>query len=145
MIFPKQELILQKLITPVCLRSKEKHAVVSLGDPDWNFRLHNYLAVHDGKYFCFWSHGPVVEDKATQHLRYSTSLDGLKWEEPQVLLGSPKEGYGYIARGLWVRDGQLIALASLYEAPGFNGGDLELVASIWNSENQSWGDPAISL
>ncbi|MAT16320.1 MAG: hypothetical protein CMJ46_13745 [Planctomyces sp.] len=120
-----------------------KHGIVSLGDEEWQFRLHNYLAFFDGKYFCFWSHGPVVEDKATQHLRYSTSLDGLEWEEPKVLLGPPKEGYGYIARGLWVRDDQLIALASLYEAPGFNGGDLELVASIWDAEQQTWGEPQL--
>ncbi|QDU80203.1 hypothetical protein Pla110_19270 [Polystyrenella longa] len=122
---------------------KGKHGVVSLGDEEWNFRLHNYLAFHDGKYFCFWSHGPVVEDKARQHLQYSTSLDGLNWEEPRVLLGPPKEGYGYIARGLWVRDNQLIALASLYEAPSFNGGDLELVASIWDIDKQSWSEPQL--
>jgi len=56
-----------------------RHAVVSVGDCQWQFRLHNYLARYDGRFWCFWSHGPVIEDKATQHLRYATSSDGLEW------------------------------------------------------------------
>src|SRR5262245_14088296 len=39
-----------------------KRALVSAGDATWQFRLHNYLAHHDGKFWCMWSHGPVVED-----------------------------------------------------------------------------------
>jgi hypothetical protein len=115
-----------------------KHAVVSQGDPQWKFRLHNYLAHHDGRYWCIWSHGPVIEDKARQHIQYATSRDGLQWSEPRVLTGPPREGYGYIARGLWIRDGQLIALASLYEAPAFHDGDLELDAFAWNPQQAAW-------
>jgi len=115
-----------------------KHAVVSLPDAQWQFRLHNYLAHHDGRYWCFWSHGPVIEDRATQHLRYATSRDGLVWTNPKLLAGPPRAGYGYIARGLWVRDGELLALASLFEAPGYSGGDLELVAFRWQAEQAAW-------
>ena len=82
------------------------HAVVSAGDEDWKFRLHSYLARHGGKFWCMWSHGPVVEDVPTQHVRYATSDDGLKWSEPKVLIPPPKEPYAYIARGFWVRDGR---------------------------------------
>jgi hypothetical protein len=80
----------------------------------------------------------VIEDQARQHLRYATSDDGLRWSEPQVLAGPPRSGYGYIARGFWNRDGELLALASLYEAPAFHDGDLELVAFRWNSETGEW-------
>lgn len=115
-----------------------QHAIVSLGNEEWRFRLHNYLTHYAGKYWCFWSHGPVIEDKARQHLRYSTSEDGLKWTKPQILQGPPREGYGYIARGLWKREGELIALASLFEAPGFSGGDLSLEAFRWDRSSAAW-------
>lgn len=115
------------------------HAIVSLGDKDWAFRLHNYLAHFDGRFWCFWSHGPLVEDLATQHLRYATSADGLTWSEVKILAGPPKDGFGYIARGLWIRDGELIALASLFKAPGYAGDGLELVAFRWDSKSNSWG------
>lgn len=115
-----------------------KHAVITQGDDEWQFRLHEYLAWFDGRYWCIWSHGPVIEDKATQHVRYATSHDGLNWSEPQILVGPPREGYGYIARGLWIRDGELIALASLFEAPGFSGGDLSLEGFRWDGAAGEW-------
>ena len=117
---------------------KGRHAVISREDPQWKFRLHSYLTHFDGRYWCMWSHGPVIEDRARQHVRYSTSPDGLRWSEPKILVGPPKEGYGYIARGLWIRDSELLALASLFEAPGYHGGDLELVAFRWNQERGGW-------
>src|SRR5437867_950020 len=52
---------------------KGQHSLVTRGEKPWLFRLHNYLAFHDGKYWCIWSHGPVVEDNPTQHVRYSMS------------------------------------------------------------------------
>lgn len=122
-------------------RLQGQHSVVSLGDPEWQFRLHNYLAHYGGRFWCFWSHGPVVEDQARQHLQYSTSEDGLTWSAAKVLAPPPQDGYGYIARGLWIRDGELLALASLYEAPAFHDGDLKLVAFRWSGELQNW-EPA---
>jgi hypothetical protein len=115
-----------------------EHAVIDRGDSEWQFRLHNYLAHYDGKFWCFWSHGPFIEDQARQHLRYATSYDGLQWSKPQVLAGPPHDGYGYIARDFWIREGDLIALASLYEAPAFHDGDLELVAFRWHKDDAVW-------
>jgi hypothetical protein len=115
-----------------------QHAVVSTGDRQWQFRLHNYLVHHDGRYWCFWSHGPVIEDRAGQHLRYATSPDGLTWSEPRVLAPPPQAGFGYIARGFWPREGELLALAALFEAPGYDGGKLELVAFRWNGQQNAW-------
>ncbi|MGB6045267.1 MAG: exo-alpha-sialidase [Pirellulales bacterium] len=119
-------------------RLNGQHAVISRGDDAWKFRLHNYLAHFDGKFWCIWSHGPVIEDKATQHVRFATSRDGLHWNDAQQLTPPPPKGCGYIARGLWIRNGQLLALASLFEAPSAFGGRLELHAFAWDKETTKW-------
>jgi hypothetical protein len=120
-----------------------EHALVSQGDDQWKFRLHNYLAWHAGRFWCIWSHGPVIEDKARQEVRYATSGDGLRWSDVGAVSGPPKEAYGYIARGLWIRDGQLLTLASLYEAPTAFAGDLELRAYVWNGDLEAWQDAGL--
>jgi hypothetical protein len=92
-----------------------------------------------------WSHGPVVEDNPTQHVRYSTSADGLRWIEPGQIVGpSPRRGFRYISRGLWVRDGQLIALAGHDEAfdekgrVRFFGPSLQLMGFAWDGDAGEW-------
>ncbi len=119
---------------------KGMHAVVCPPDEQWKFQLHNYLLHHDGKYWCMWSHGPVVEDMPTQHVRYATSEDGLKWSEPKMLTGAPAEGRAYIARDFWVRDGELLALAANYKGKGAFGvdKDLRLEAFAWDKQDASW-------
>jgi hypothetical protein len=121
------------------------HAVVSEGTEEWKFRLHSYLLRHDGKFWCMWSHGPVVEDVPTQHVRYSTSDDGLKWSEPKVLIPAPKEPYAYIARGFWVRDGELLALAAHYKGKGAFGVDkeLKLEAFAYDKASGEWKFKAV--
>jgi hypothetical protein len=117
-----------------------KHAVVSEGGGDWKFRLHSYLVRHGGKFWCMWSHGPVVEDLPTQHVRYATSDDGLTWSEPKVLIPPPEAPYAYIARGFWVRGGELLALAAHYKGKGAFGVDkeLKLEAYAYDPEGGSW-------
>jgi len=119
---------------------KGTHAVVCPFDDQWKFQLHNYLLHHDGKYWCMWSHGPVVEDEPTQQVRYATSDDGLKWSESKTLSGPPAEGRAYIARGFWVRDGELLALAAYYKGKGAFGvdKDLKLVAFAWDKQTETW-------
>ncbi len=117
-----------------------QHAVVSAPDAAWGFRLHNYLLHHDGKYWCMWSHGPAVEDLPTQHVRYATSADGLKWSEAKVLIPAPKEPYAYIARGFWVYNGELLALAAHYKDKGAFGvnKELKLEAYAYDKPSDSW-------
>lgn len=119
-------------------RLSGEHAVVSAADDDWQFRLHNYLAWHDGQYWATWSHGPEVEDYPTQHLRYATSPDGLNWSQPKELVPPPTGESGYIARGLWQRDGELIALASRFRTHGFANPGLQLEAFSWNAAGEAW-------
>lgn len=106
---------------------------------------HAYLAHFDGLFWAMWSDGPGVPKSgatAAQHrnlvpghdrpgtrVSYATSRDGLNWSQPADLSGPPRiEGYGWIARGLWEREGRLIALASHFNAPGYSGLGLSLEA-----------------
>lgn len=121
------------------------HAVVSRGDERWHYRLHTYLVHHDNLYWCMWSHGPIVEDKPTQHVRYATSPDGLHWSAAKTLVGpSGRPGFRHIARGFWVKeDGRLRALASHDEAlkdgrTHFFGDSLELRSYLWMPDSSKW-------
>ncbi len=134
-----------------------EHVVVSDAHARQGVNQHNYLIHHDGRFWAMWSDGPRVEDMVGQVVKYSTSPDGLKWETPKFLTGYPpnsgpaspyyntrqKEGFRYISRGLWVRDGQLLALVSLDEAAGFFGESLELRAFRWNPAAQQWDDAGV--
>ncbi len=115
-------------------------AIVCPFDEQWKLQLHNYLLHHDGKFWCMWSHGPVVEDVPTQHVSYATSEDGLKWSAPKSITGPPAAGRAYIARSFWVRDGELLALVASYKGKGAFGvdKDLRLVAYAWDKTAAVW-------
>jgi hypothetical protein len=129
-----------------------EHVVVSEVTPTNGVNQHNYLVHHGGRFWAMWSDGPGVEDRVGQVVKYSTSRDGLMWESPQSLTPYPpnsgpdsplyntrtKDGLRYIARGFWVREGQLLALASLDEAAGFFGPSLALHAFRWRAERKRW-------
>jgi hypothetical protein len=144
---------------------KSQHAVVSnvsnsgtttyvVDKQNGGVNQHNYLIHHDGKFWLMWSDGPQVEDKVGQRVAYSTSLDGLIWEDPAFITPFPENsgpdspyfgqrnenGFRWIARGFWVRNNELIALASIDEADQFFGPSLELRAFTWNKANSGWED-----
>ena len=118
---------------------------------------HNYLIHHAGRYWAMWSDGPRIEDMVGQVVKFATSADGRRWEAPRFLTGYPPgsapgsphyntrrpEGLRYIARGFWVREGELLALASLDEAAGFFGPSLELRAWRWNAGADRWDDAGV--
>lgn len=124
---------------------KGTHAVVCPHDEQWKFQLHNYLLHRDGMFWCMWSAGPEVEDFPTQEVRYATSKDGLVWGAPRSLTGPPAEGRGYIARGFWERDGELLALVASFKGKGAFGvdKDLKLVAFAWNGETGTWSEKGV--
>lgn len=122
-----------------------EHAIISHGNMPWPFRNHSYLAWFDGHYWAMWSHGIRQEDYPEQHVEYSTSVDGLNWTEAKTIVGpSPEKDFRYIARGFWIRDGQLLALAShdeSYDESGKKklfGPSLELRAYRWNQKSGEW-------
>ncbi len=118
-----------------------QHAVVSdvRGQKGKRVNQHNYLVHFAGQYWAMWSDGPGVpkahfaggvpgHDRADQHVFFATSSDGLKWGKIGDITGAPDVGYGWIARGFWVREGKLLALVTRYEAPGYAGPGLSLHA-----------------
>lgn len=132
-----------------------KHAVISdVRDRAGKWvHQHAYLAHFDGRFWAMWSDGPGVpkagatadqlrnlvpgHDRPGTRVSYSTSRDGLSWSQPADLSGPPRiEGYGWIARGLWEREEELIALASHFNAPGYAGLGLSLEA--FRFEHGKW-------
>lgn len=138
-------------------RLPSRHAVVSdVRDRDGTWvHQHVYLARHAGRFWLMWSDGPGVRrpgvpagehrnlvpghDQADTRVSFATSRDGLRWSEPTDLSGPPrKEGFGWIARGFWQRDGELLALASHFQAPGYAGPGLSLEAFRWTEQEGRW-------
>lgn len=133
-------------------RVPSRHAVVSDVRDEGGNRVnqHAYLAFFAGRFWAMWSDGPGEShgpgrvpghDRAGQRVSFSTSKDGLDWTDIQDLSGPPQDGFGYIARGFWKRDGELLALASYYRAPGYPGKGLRLDAYRWDERRARW-EPA---
>ena len=136
-------------------RVPSEHAVVSdvrNREGKW-VHQHAYLAHHAGRYWAMWSDGPgIPRDSVKSHrnivpghdqpgtrVSFATSDDGLNWSRPKDLSGPPrKEGFGWIARGFWLREGELLALASHFNAPDYRGAGLSLEAFRWDQSTASW-------
>lgn len=114
---------------------------------------HGYLAHYDGQFWAMWSDGPGEpkgpaethwnrvpgHDRPFTQVSYATSQDGIHWGPVRDLSGPPRTNrFGWIARGLWERDGELLALASHFNAPGYPGEGLSLEAWRWNSSFERW-------
>jgi hypothetical protein len=108
---------------------------------------HGYLAHYQDRFWAMWSDGPGVprgygrgpgHDQSGQRVSFATSDDGLNWCDARDLSGPPKEGFGYIARGFWQRDGELLALASHFNAPDYRGKGLSLEAFRWDRAVKRW-------
>jgi hypothetical protein len=114
-----------------------------LSPPDGTFQLHSYLTHHDGAFWAMWSNGApgiASEDEPGQQVLYSTSVDGVNWKPARTLSGTPREGYAFIARGFWVRNGELLALAANFKGQGAFGvnKELQLQAFGWDQSAQEW-------
>lgn len=114
---------------------------------------HAYLAHFNGRFWAMWSDGPGLpkkppeshwnvvpgHDRPFTRVSYATSKDGLSWSRVRDLSGPPRRnGFGWIARGLWEREGQLLALASHFNAPGYPGEGLSLEGWRWNTQWERW-------
>lgn len=138
-------------------RLTSQHSMISDVRDQAGTRVHQhaYVAFYDGRYWAMWSDGPGKPNPkltATQHrnvvpghdrpgtrVSYATSNDGLKWSQPADLSGPPRiDGYGWIARGMWHRDGELLALASHFNAPAYPGKGLSLEAFRWDETGKAW-------
>jgi len=109
------------------------------------FNMHPYLAHFGGRFWAMWSSNRIRDLQAGQHVRYSTSQDGVNWSAPRML--TPREDEAnmrYFARGFWIRGGELWALAAYDEAvrPLF-GPSLELRGYRWSVARDAWDAPAV--
>lgn len=118
---------------------------------------HNYLTHYAGRFWIMWSDGPGVEDRVGQRVKFATSPDGLNWSKPEFMTPIPpgsgpdsphyntrtEQGFRWISRGFWQRDGELLALCSLDEAAGFFGKSLELRAFRLNDGERRWDDAGL--
>lgn len=125
-------------------RVASEHAIVSDVRDAGGTRVnqHNYLIHFRNRYWVMWSDGAGTpraprdkhrettpyHDLADQRISFATSEDGLKWSAKGDIAGVPDEGFGWIARGFWIRDGKLLALASRFLAPSFAQEGLQLHA-----------------
>ncbi len=130
-------------------------AVVNDVRPAGGNRVHQhaYLVYFAGRFWAMWSDGPGLakvspekhwnvvpdHDRPDTRVSFASSDDGLIWSESRDLSGPPRiKGFGYIARGFWVRGGELLALASHFNAPGYPGEGLSLEAWRWNGLAERW-------
>ena len=135
-------------------RIPSEHSVISDVQAQDGVNQHNYLVYFDGKFWAMWSDGPGVEDRTGQRVAFATSADGLGWRQPEFITHYPPQsgpdsplyntrsdqGYRYISRGFWQRDGELMALVSLDEAGKFFGPSLALHAFRFDKKKNSWED-----
>jgi len=127
------------IVSPAVIHSSgEEFEKLDLGN--LRFQLHNYLVRHAGRFWCVWSQGPPIEDEPTQEVCYAASEDGLIWSKPQSVTGAPEAPYAFIARGLWVRDGELLTLAAHFKGKGAFGVDKQLTlwAYAWDEQRGQW-------
>ncbi len=139
------------------LRVPSRHTIISDVRSFGGNRVHQhaYLTHYGGRYWAMWSDGPGLpkpqvtpeqhrnvvpgHDQPGTRVSYAVSADGVSWSEPSDLSGPPRiKGFGWIARGLWVRSGELLALASHFNAPGYPGKGLSLEAFRWDGKQNAW-------
>lgn len=87
------------------------------------FGLHSYVLRHKGVFYVMWSSAVKNEEDPDQHLRFATSRDGHTWSASRVLAADPDGPTGpqrWIARGLFVEKGRLMALGALVEGAMYN-------------------------
>lgn len=150
-------------------RMPSQHSIVhDVRDADGTrVNQHNYLAAYGGLYWVIWSDGPgrpnprirewnpdhrtrqpnhdIVPgpEQSPQRVRGATSVDGVKWSEPFDVAGDPAPNHGWIARGLWIREGKLLALASQFQPPEYAGPGLSLHAFELQSAKAAAGTPPV--
>lgn len=100
-----------------------RHSTIYRGKENVSgFNLHSYIAHFDGRFWAMWSSSRVGEEDPDQRVLYSTSRDGHTWAEPQELAADPDGPQGparWIARGIFVADGKLTALAAYMESADY--------------------------
>lgn len=109
------------------------------------YNNHAYIARFQGRFWAMWSSHPTDGNFHGMHVRYAASADGMKWSADGRITPVPR-GKRYVARGFWVREGRLLALASLdsnmpplSKKTGYwPAEDIELLAFEWDEARKQW-------
>lgn len=100
-----------------------RHGTVFRGkENESGFNLHSYLVYHDGRFWAIWSSSRVGEEDLDQRVLFASSRDGHRWSEARELVGDPDGAAGparWIARGVFVSQGKLTALAAYLESADY--------------------------
>jgi len=100
------------------------------------YNNHAYLARFGDRFFAIWSSGANGAHTG-QRVRWAHSGDGEAWSEAQNL-ALPGPGRYLIARGLWVREGELYALAASCTGQTTGTEVASLEAWRWHASRQTW-------
>ncbi|MBL9216127.1 MAG: exo-alpha-sialidase [Opitutaceae bacterium] len=126
---------------------RSRSSVIIRGVPGDSGHMHHPSIVYfDGRYLAAWNDGYRLEDRPGQRVRFATSADGLAWSAPQELSGRhPRRRY--TTGGLWIRDGELYALAALRDARDIEptGEDPLLFAYRWDRRTGRFGEGQVIL
>jgi pimeloyl-ACP methyl ester carboxylesterase/predicted neuraminidase len=110
-----------------------KSTVFQGKEKESGFNLHSYIAHHDGRFWAVWSSSAVGEEDPDQRVLYATSKDGHHWSEARELAADPDGPTGparWIARGVFVSEGKLSALAAYIESADYR---LRGTAEVWRN------------
>lgn len=122
-----------------------KEIAVFQATPEAVYNNHTYIAHFDGKFWVMWSMHPSDGNEHGMRVRYATSADGTTWSSDAPITPVPV-GKRYVARGFWVRNGELLALASFdsgrpplsKQTGNWAAADLELQAFRWVKDRNHW-------
>ena len=114
------------------------HSRIFRGEKDTAaYNNHAYIARFENQFFVLWSCGRQGGGQDGQQLRYATSDDGETWSPAAEVMPRPEHGH-FTARGLWIREGKLLALAARCTGEGPSTQIEALEAYAWNPDNKAW-------
>ena len=120
------------------------HHTVFRGERDVSgYNNHAYLAHHAGRFWAIWSSSASDGAHTGQCVRFATSDDGRDWSDAGEVMPPPDEGY-YIARGLWLHRGRLLALAARCTGETTQTEVAALETYQWRPDRDAW-EPSGSI
>lgn len=114
----------------------EKIMLYHATDRNWTCNLDLAMTTHNGRVYAMWGNGEKDESGPGQRILYTSSADGLNWDEPQVLF-DPKtistDPKLFLGAGGWLTldDGTLVGFAS----------DRRTVYSSTSKDGRNWSTP----
>ena len=114
------------------------HHCIYRGEKDVNgYNNHVYLARYADRFWAMWSCASRDGGHTGQYVRFATSVNGTDWSSPGTIALPPEDGY-LIARGLWVRDGKLLALVARCSGETVKTKVEALEAYQWDPAASAW-------